>query len=170
MPGADESRTLLERVIAPGNHLKGAHQRKKPTRARAGPAGWVFSYASLIRFARGPFWLGSISKLTRSPPASESKLTAESRPVRWKKYSRPSSAAMNPNPRSETNFLMVPVGISLLPFLENNVANARAFREHHDRGAHRLPSGRLIYLTTGAAVVVFSKGPCVRDIVFEKWE
>src|SRR5213593_4763570 len=64
-----------------------------------------------MRFARGPFWLGSISKLTRSPPASESKLTLESRPVRWKKYSFPSSAAMNPNPRSETSFLMVPVGI-----------------------------------------------------------
>src|SRR5581483_1193585 len=65
-----------------------------------------------MRFARGPFWLGSISNDTCSPPASESKLTLESSPVRWKKYSRPSSAAMNPNPRSETSFLMVPVGIS----------------------------------------------------------
>src|SRR5579864_9495460 len=69
-----------------------------------------------MRLARGPFWLGSISKLTRSPPDSESKLTLESRPVRWKKYSLPSSAAMNPNPRSETNFLIVPVGIGQLLF------------------------------------------------------
>src|SRR5450759_5598446 len=151
MPGADESRTLLERVIALGNHLKGAHQRKKPTRASAGPAGWVFSYASLIRFARGPFWLASISKLTRSPPASESKLTAESRPVRWKKYSRPSSAAMNPNPRSETNFLTVPVGISLLPSRKHDRERTGPFEKLDDRGAHRPPSGRPIYLITGAA-------------------
>src|SRR5437762_9974725 len=40
----------------------------------------------------------------------------ESRPVRWKKYSFPSSAAMNPNPRSETSFLIVPVGIDKPPF------------------------------------------------------
>jgi hypothetical protein len=114
------------------------------------PARRKFSYASLIRFARGPFWLGSISKLTRSPPASESKFTAESRPVRWKKYSRPSSAAMNPNPRSETNFLMVPVGISY-SLLESNVANARPFRELPR--PRRTPPAirRLIYLTTGAA-------------------
>src|SRR5256885_12906322 len=66
-----------------------------------------------MRFARGPFWLGSTSKLTRSPPARESKLTLESRPVRWKKYSFPSSAAMKPKPRSETSFLTVPVGIEI---------------------------------------------------------
>src|SRR5438445_4820801 len=69
-----------------------------------------------MRFARGPFWLGSISKLTCSPPARESKFTLESSPVRWKKYSRPSSAAMNPNPRSCTSSLMVPVGIWKLLF------------------------------------------------------
>src|SRR5947209_10097017 len=68
-----------------------------------------------MRFARGPFWLDSISNWTRSPPASESKFTFESRPVRWKKYSFPSSAAMKPNPRSETNFLIVPVGIDSKP-------------------------------------------------------
>src|SRR5713226_4889063 len=34
-----------------------------------------------MRLARGPFWLGSISKLTRSPPASESKFTLETGPV-----------------------------------------------------------------------------------------
>src|SRR6266566_2256735 len=72
-----------------------------------------------MRLARGPFRLGSISKLTRSPPASESKFTLESRPVLWKKYSFPSSAAMKPNPRSETSFLMVPVGIDQSPLLES---------------------------------------------------
>jgi hypothetical protein len=89
---------LLERVVAERLELEA-------------PAGAGGGYASLIRFARGPFWLGSISNETRSPPASESKLTLESRPVRWKKYSLPSSAAMKPNPRSETSFLIVPVGI-----------------------------------------------------------
>src|SRR5256885_9181573 len=34
-------------------------------------------------------------------------------PLRWKKNSFPSSAAINPKPRSATNFLMVPVGISI---------------------------------------------------------
>src|SRR6202162_411629 len=95
-----------------------------------------------MRFARGPFWLGSISKLTRSPPASESKFTLESRPVRWKKYSRPSSAAMNPKPRSETSFLMVPVGISQLLFSKAILANARVLsRRIDDRGDHRPRSG-----------------------------
>src|ERR1700681_22772 len=122
---------------------------KKPA-AIERPARGKLSYASLIRFARGPFWLGSISKLTRSPPANESKFTAESRPVRWKKYSRPSSAAIKPNPRSETNFLMVPVGISLLPSRKQCRERTGPFENFHDRGAHRLPRGRLIYLTTGA--------------------
>src|SRR5262245_56730016 len=35
---------------------------------------------------------------------------ARSSPERWKKYSTPSSAAMNPKPRSATSFLMVPCG------------------------------------------------------------
>src|ERR1700730_3416932 len=91
-----------------------------------------------MRFARGPFWLGSISKLTRSPPASESKFTLGSSPVRWKKYSRPSSAAMNPKPRSETSFLIVPVGILELLFSKAILANARALsRRIDDRGDHR---------------------------------
>src|SRR5215831_18860610 len=94
-----------------------------------------------MRLARGPFWLGSISKLTRSPPASESKFTLESRPVRWKKYSRPSSAAMKPNPRSDTSFLMVPVGI-YHSSSRKLVTNARPFREEFDdRSAHRPPPG-----------------------------
>src|SRR5579859_5750432 len=91
-------------------------QRTKKPAAGGRPALGRPGYASLMRFARGPFWLGSISKLTRSPPARESKFTLESRPVRWKKYSLPSSAAIKPNPRSETSFLMVPVGIALLLF------------------------------------------------------
>src|SRR4029077_18342577 len=97
--------------------------------------------ASLIRQAGGPFWLGSISKLTRSPPASESKFALESSPVRWKKYSRPSSAAMNPNPRSETSFLMVPVGISNSSS-RKLYKNERALsRRIDDRGVHRPLSG-----------------------------
>src|SRR5712692_4854737 len=105
-----------------------------------------------MRFARGPFWLGSISKLTRSPPARESKFTLESRPVRWKKYSFPSSAAMNPNPRSDTNFLIVPVGISKLLFSKVNHANARVLsRRIDDRGEHRSTCGRRNYLTTASS-------------------
>src|ERR1700686_1087684 len=42
---------------------------------------------------------------------------------------------MKPNPRSETNFLMVPVGISLLPS-RNNVANARALSRTSTTAAH----------------------------------
>src|SRR5256885_8339064 len=62
---------------------------------------------------------------------------------------------MKPNPRSETNFLMVPVGISPSLPSRKNVANARALsRSFDDRGAHRPPSGRLIYLTTGAWAVL----------------
>src|ERR1700680_4027742 len=114
---------------------------KKPA-AIERPARGKLSYASLIRFARGPFWLGSISKLTRSPPASESKFTLGSRPVRWKKYSPPSSAAMNPNPRSDTNFLMVPVGISHSPSRKHVHERTGPFEKNGDRGAHRPPSGR----------------------------
>src|SRR2546425_13237861 len=88
-----------------------------------------------MRLARGPFWLDSISKLTRSPPASESKFTLESRPDRWKKYSLPSSAAMKPNPRSWTSFLIVPVGIELSSS-RKLVANARVLSRRSDRGEH----------------------------------
>src|SRR5262249_17391668 len=47
--------------------------------------------------------------MTLSPPMSESKLTDASIPLRWKKYSLPSAASINPKPRSDTTFLMVPV-------------------------------------------------------------
>src|SRR5262252_5804540 len=100
-----------------------------------------------MRLARGPFWLGSISKFTRSPPASESKLTLESSPVRWKKYSLPSSAAMKPNPRSETSFLIVPVGIYEPPFSKVMSRTHASFREASDRGEHPRHRGPA-YLTT----------------------
>src|SRR6267143_1406966 len=61
--------------------------------------------------ARGPLGLDSISNETFSPPWRPSK--SPSVPLRWKKYSCPSSALINPKPRSETSFLMVPVGISI---------------------------------------------------------
>ena len=66
--------------------------------------------AGLTRYARGPFWLASMSNSTRSPPCRLSKLISRSNPDRWKKYSTPSSAAMNPNPRSATTLLTVPNG------------------------------------------------------------
>src|SRR6266851_799423 len=110
-------------------------------------SGKAVGQASLIRLARGPFWLASISKLTRSPPASESKLTLESRPVRWKKYSFPSSAAMKPNPRSETSFFMVPVGIDKLLF-SKAIHERTVLSRRSDRDEHHPPSGGRIYLTT----------------------
>src|SRR5438132_9069235 len=100
-----------------------------------------------MRLARGPFWLGSISKLTRSPPASESKLTLESRPVRWKKYSFPSSAAMKPKPRSETSFLIVPIGIEISSS-RKLVRERPALSRRTDHGDHHPTRGRN-YLTTG---------------------
>src|SRR5438094_8917506 len=69
--------------------------------------------------ARGPLGLDSISNETFSPPWRPSK--SPSVPLRWKKYSCPSSALMNPKPRSETSFLMVPVGISI-SYLSNGGA------------------------------------------------
>src|SRR5438105_15237956 len=92
-----------------------------------------------MRLARGPFWLGSISKLTRSPPASESKFTLESRPLRWKKYSLPSSAAMKPNPRSITSFLIVPFCMAVSFSLERADALRQPFeKEGADPGEHHL--------------------------------
>src|SRR5579872_2426742 len=122
---------------------------KKESRPRQRPARKETpSYASLMRLARGPFWLGSISKLTRSPPASESKLTLESSPVRWKKYSFPSSAAMNPKPRSWTSFLMVPVGIEKPPFSKASRERTRPFEKIRPRRTSPDYRGQ-DYLTTG---------------------
>ena len=101
MPRVDELGSLAQRVIAERFELAGLDRRirdharsmprtcKKKGRPPRGVPAFTRAcrQASLMRFARGPFWLGSISKLTRSPPASESTLKLESRPVLWKKYS-----------------------------------------------------------------------------------
>src|ERR1700675_3906317 len=83
-----------------------------------------------------------MSKLTVSPPRRLSKLSEVSTPLWWKKYSLPSSAAMNPNPRSETIFFTVPFGIAvLLP--SNTEWNASALFEREECRPHaRSPEGR----------------------------
>src|SRR5256885_6432861 len=80
--------------------------------------------------ARGPLGLDSISNETFSPPWRPSK--SPSVPLRWKKYSCPSSALMNPKPRSETSFLMVPVGISI-SYLSNGGAYSTSGPVREDR-------------------------------------
>src|SRR5437868_4051081 len=72
----------------------------------------------------------------------------ESRPVRWKKYSFPSSAAMKPKPRSETNFLMVPVGIPQLLFSKANRERTGPFEKIGARRTSPTTRGQN-YLTTG---------------------
>src|SRR5437868_3671276 len=78
---------------------------------------------------------------------TESTFTLESRPIRWKKYSFPSSAAMKPNPRSWTSFLIVPVGIEHSSS-RKLVANARVLSRRSDRGEHHPATGGRDYLTT----------------------
>src|SRR5947209_8995303 len=133
--------------------------QKKPAAEATGRKAQL-SYASLMRFARGPFWLGSISKLTRSPPASESKFTLESSPVRWKKYSRPSSAAMNPNPRSDTSFLIVPVGICNSSSRKKISRTLGSFREESTTAANiaRLPDDEITLPRDRRAQTEPSKG------------
>src|SRR5437667_12814906 len=80
--------------------------------------------------ARGPLGLDSISNWTFSPPWRPSK--SPSVPLRWKKYSCPSSALINPKPRSETRFLMVPVGISI-SYLSNGGAYSTSGPVWEDR-------------------------------------
>src|SRR2546421_12938591 len=83
-----------------------------------------------------------MSKLTVSPPRRLSKLSEVSTPLWWKKYSLPSSAAMNPNPRSETIFFTVPFGIAVL-LLSNTEWNASALFEREECRPHaRSPEGR----------------------------
>src|SRR5205823_11777875 len=83
-----------------------------------------------------------MSKLTVSPPRRLSKLSEVSTPLWWKKYSLPSSAAMNPNPRSETIFFTVPFGIAVL-LLSNTEGNASALFEREECRPHaRSPEGR----------------------------
>src|SRR6266702_6304590 len=101
--------------------------------------------------ARGPFGLDSISNETFSPPWRPSK--SPSVPLRWKKYSCPSSALINPKPRSETSFLMVPVGISI-SYLSNGGANSTGGPVREDRSlrvsAGASPATHSIPRTSGA--------------------
>jgi len=69
--------------------------------------------AARTRPARGPLVLASISNSTCEPLVRDSK-APPSTLERWKKYSTPSSAAKNPNPRSFID-LIVPIGICNLP-------------------------------------------------------
>src|ERR1700736_4526831 len=79
-----------------------------------------------------------MSKLTVSPPRRLSKLSEVSTPLWWKKYSLPSSAAKNPNPRSETIFFTVPFGIARSPPLEHRIERIGPVRER------RMPAAREI--------------------------
>src|ERR1700680_1644067 len=91
-----------------------------------------------------------MSKLTASPPRRLSKLSEVSTPLWWKKYSLPSSAAMNPNPRSDTIFFTVPFGIAVL-LLSNTEWNASALFEREECRPHaRSPAvpGERLYLIT----------------------
>src|SRR5215831_8566315 len=120
------SRRILSKALHRKNKRRGARQGAPPGRA---------AYAIRTRFARGPFGLCSTSNVTRSPPVSESKFSDVSMPERWKKYSFPSSAAMKPNPRSDTTFLIVPWDIKKLPFSNNlpertGLFEKRSFRDH----------------------------------------
>src|SRR4029077_1053539 len=79
-----------------------------------------------------------MSKLTVSPPRRLSKFSEVSTPLGWKKYSLPSSAAMNPNPRSDTIFFTVPLGIARSPPLEHRIERIGPVRER------RMPAAREI--------------------------
>src|SRR5487761_1420094 len=96
-------------------------------RARAGAPPCVAQAARTCR-ARGPLSLVSTEKLTRSPTARLSKLSEGSRPLRWKKYSTPSSAVMNPKPRSDTTFLTLPVMLAS-PVLLGSLGRIASVRE-----------------------------------------
>src|SRR5256885_16661667 len=93
--------------------------------------------------ARGPFGLDSISNETFSPPWRPSK--SPSVPLRWKKYSCPSSALINPKPRSETSFLMVPVGISI-SYLSNGGAYSSSGPVREDRSLRGAPALRQLQI------------------------
>src|SRR5438132_2395628 len=91
-----------------------------------------------------------MSKLTVSPPRRLSKLSEVSTPLWWKKYSLPSSAAMNPNPRSDTIFFTVPFGIARSPPLEHRIERIGPVRERRMPAAReitRRPGERLYFST-----------------------
>src|SRR5713101_6007743 len=87
-----------------------------------------------------------MSKLTVSPPRRLSKFSEVSTPLWWKKYSLPSSAAMNPNPRSDTIFFTVPFGIARSPPLEHRIERIGPVRER------RMPAAREITRRPGERV------------------
>src|SRR3984893_17929137 len=89
--------------------------------------------------ARGPLSLRSISKLTRSSPARFSKVSELSSPLRWKKYSCPSSAVMKPKPRSATIFLTVPVTL-VSPIPSRYVEQTQRVRSRRNDDHERYPS------------------------------
>src|SRR5713226_306938 len=91
-----------------------------------------------------------MSKLTVSPPRRLSKLSEVATPLWWKKYSLPSSAAMNPNPRSDTIFFTVPFGIARSPPLEHRIERIGPVRERRMPAAReitRRPGERLYFST-----------------------
>src|SRR5713101_5320522 len=91
-----------------------------------------------------------MSKLTVSPPRRLSKFSEVSTPLWWKKYSLPSSAAMNPNPRSDTIFFTVPLGIARSPPLEHRIEHIGPVRERRMPAAReitRRPGERLYFST-----------------------
>src|SRR2546425_13343579 len=109
--------------------------------------------------ARGPFGLDSISNETFSPPWRPSK--SPSVPLRWKKYSCPSSALINPKPRSGTSFLMLPVNIWYLHIpsrdAERTRASVREGTDDHERvpltlGSRLIVARRVTDLFLGASV------------------
>src|SRR5207245_8346407 len=73
-----------------------------------------------------------------------------------------SSAAIKPNPRSDTSFLIVPVAIDGSSFPEPDRPHARACsRESH---GERVPSGRYRLLTPGRSLVNPAEDPLPRPI------
>src|ERR1700730_15500020 len=89
--------------------------------------------------ARGPLSLRSISKLTRSSPARFSKVSELSSPLRWKKYSCPSSAVMKRKPRSATIFFTVPVTL-VSPIPSRYVEQTQRGRSRRNDDHERYPS------------------------------
>src|SRR5215470_13555786 len=67
--------------------------------------------------------------MTFALPMSESKLTDASIPLRWKKYSLPSAASINPKPRSDTTFLIMPADTVVSFALEHGTSAQSCSRE-----------------------------------------
>src|SRR5262249_42461127 len=90
-----------------------------------------------------------------SPPMSELKLRDASIPLRWKKCSLPCAASINPKPRSDTTFLIVPVDTEASFALEHGI-NARSCSRERvltTAGTCDEAGGPLRYQTHDRAVV-----------------